>query len=153
MSKPEKKMDWKSVKMFEDGDLVVEVQAGYGFGRPKWSLRLGSKRQDGTIRAGIAVYLEGQGTLKLREDSAWLSQRVAPLITQALKFIEAAAQTAEDEFLQAKRTAEESQIAKQKPRAKKGYGGPRQAGDPKSSTVERLANVRPNVRAPNGVTQ
>ncbi len=76
------KLDWQEAKRFVDGDVAVAVEMVEGY-RPRYSLRMGRVRPDGSITSFVSVQIEGALSPKLVP----FAERQAKLLAQAEEWI------------------------------------------------------------------
>ncbi len=105
------KPQWKKLAEFDGGNGIVVVVNYLPLVRPRFSMEIGKKLENGVLARHIPVGTSGQGRIDV--DSVW--SKVGSAVAKAEVAIFDAAQKAEDAVLDARIAKEEQELNRGRP--------------------------------------
>lgn len=117
---------WEVVQRFEHPSGVVGEVSKLALGKPRFSIFIGMKGQDGETRRNISIFLAGQGRIEI-DSSRNTEEGILAVTAQAFTYAKNEAQKAEDEYSDRRQHKEERGVRKQD--GKRRYEGHRERGD------------------------
>ena len=114
------RLEYKPVKEFRAGDIIVQVRCAYAAPRDRYSFQIGCASREGTFRPFFPVFVRAKnGRVDFNVTDI---EHLKAVIHDAEKWIGEQCQKQEDALLDSKRHREEAAANRDKPRLKPGIG-------------------------------